>query len=146
MKTYLILPLILSVIFLTACNTVPIASDDADSLAKNFKPNATKSKIYVYQTEPFSSITGVPIALDKKIAGEVTANSFYVWTVEPGRHVISSLTANKNNMWIDTEAGQNYYVKQTVNISIWKPTSLLEQVSEKEGIKAINQSKLIDVK
>jgi len=146
MKLYRILPLMLSFIFLTACNTVPIASDEADNQAKNFKPNATKSKIYVYQTEPFSSVTGVPIALDKQVAGDVTANSYYLWTVEPGRHVISSLTANKNDMWIDTEAGQNYYIKQTINISIWKPTSLLEQVSEKEGIKAINQSKLINVK
>ncbi|MDX1351923.1 MAG: DUF2846 domain-containing protein [Thiomicrorhabdus sp.] len=143
MKPNRILPLLLSFIFLTACNTVPIASKEADSQAKNFKPVATKSKIYVYQTEPFSSVTGVPIALDKKIAGDVTANSYYVWTVEPGRHVISSLTENKNDMWLDTEAGQNYYIKQTINISIWKPTSLLELANEKEAVKAINQSRLI---
>lgn len=145
MKTYLILPLILSVIFLTACNTVPIASEEADNQAKNFKPTATQSKIYVYQTEPFSSVAGIPIALDKKTAGTVTANTYYVWTVEPGRHVISSLTENKNNMWIDTEAGQNYYIKQIINISIWKPTSRLERVSEAEAIKAIHQSRLIAV-
>ena len=143
MKQFLILPLMVSLVFLTACNTVPIASNDKDMQAKNFQPIPNKSKIYIYQTSPFSSVTGVPVALDKKVAGSVTSGTYHVWTVEPGRHVISSLTENKNNMWIDSEAGQNYYIKQRISASVWNPTSLLEQVSEKEAKKAINGSKLI---
>jgi len=143
MKKYLALPILIISMLISACSSVPTASKQAEQQAKNATAAQDKALIYVYQTEPFSSKSGFEVSLDGKIAGKLAANNFYLWTVEPGKYEMVSLTRNKAKLKLTVEAGQTYYINQKIDVGIWVSRSQLHKVSNKEGMKAVAACKLI---
>ncbi len=141
-QRFFVLFSILFVLLLSGCNSIPLAPESEDTLAKNFQPVPNKAKIYLYRNEFFGSQLKMPVTIDGKIIGHTLGNTYFMIEVEPGSHTIQSLTEDVVSMDIDTDAGKNYYVWQEVKMGLVSGRSLLHLVSEEDGQKGVNECKL----
>lgn len=128
---------------LTGCASVPMAPLAKDTQAKTFSVAADKSNIYVYRNESMGGAIAMPVALDGRIAGKTGPKTYFMWTVEPGQHEISSLTEKTSKITINAIAGQNHFVWQEVKMGVWSARSLLQEVSDQKGRAGVNECKLI---
>jgi len=141
-KPITVIVLVLSAL-LVGCATVPMAPAEDDSRAKSFNVDAGKSNIYVYRNETMGGAIAMPVTLNGKFAGKSAPNTYFMWTVEPGAHEITSLTENTSTITVDAIAGKNHFIWQEVKMGTWSAGSLLQEVSEQEGRAGVNECKLV---
>ena len=131
---------------LTGCASVPMASMERDTAAKNFVVKSDKANIYVYRNETFGAAIKMPVALDGKLVGDTASKTYMVLEVSPGNHTIVSKTENDSTVVLDLAAGRNYYVWQEVKMGMFAARSALHEVDEATGRAGIAECKLIDAK
>lgn len=129
---------------LVGCASVPMAPLEADIQAKQFVVAPGKSNIYLYRDEEFGAAISMPVALDGRVAGKTASNTYFLWSVDPGRHEVTSLTENTARISVDAHAGKNHYVWQEVKMGAWTARSELHEVTEEVGRKGVNECKRID--
>jgi hypothetical protein len=122
---------------LAGCASVPMASKEADASAKSFQPRPGMANIYLYRNETFGAAIAMTVSLDGKIMGRTGPQTFFLWEVAPGRHEIASHTENTSRLFLDAQAGRNYYVWQEVKMGMWQPASQLQEMSEADGRKGV---------
>lgn len=127
----------------TGCASVPMADKTADAQAKTFTATPGKAQIYVYRNESFGAAVKMPVTVDSKAVGSTASKTFILQQVEPGKHVVQSLTENEPSVEIHAEAGKNYYVWQEVKMGALQAGSALHIVPEAEGQKGVNECKLV---
>lgn len=132
-----------TMLLLGGCASVPMASLEQDQAAKSFKPDESKSKIYVYRNENFGAAIKMPVLINDKLVGDTAAKTFLVEEVDPGKHLIVSKTENDAMLEIQAEAGQIYYVWQEVKMGAFSARSKLHLMDESEGQAGVRQCKLI---
>lgn len=135
--------LALIVLFLSACASVPMATEDEDARAKQAAVPSGKSLIYLYRNETFGAAVKLNVTLDGRDAGETASKTYFMWTVNPGQHNIVSKGENNATLAVDTKPGQRYYVWQEVKMGMWQPRSNLHVVDEATGREAVKECKLI---
>jgi len=126
---------------LAGCASVPMASLDADTSAKQFQPKNGHSSIYLYRNESFGGAIAMTVSLDGKIMGRTGPQTFFLWEVLPGKHEIQSHTENTARITVDAKEGRNHFVWQEVKMGMWQPGSQLHEVSEEEGRKGVLECK-----
>ena len=94
MKKYLIVIMVVVYALLQGCASVPMAPSKKDTDAKQFRVDTNKSNIYLYRNESYGSAITMPVTLNGRIAGKTAANTYFKWSVSPGKHIITSLTEN----------------------------------------------------
>jgi len=144
MKKYSIIAIITAYALLSGCASVPMASIDRDNTAKQFRPTASKSNIYLYRNESYGGAITMPVALDGKIAGKTAAETYFKWMVNPGKHTIVSLTENTAKIELDTKPNRNYFIWQEVKMGMWAARSQLHEVPRIEGEKGVLECKLAE--
>lgn len=139
------LSLLVGVIMLTVtgCASVPMADPAADTQAKTFATTPGKANIYIYRNETFGAAVKMPLTVDGKAVGSTASKTFILQQVEPGKHVVQSITENEPSVEVNAEAGKNYYVWQEVKMGALQAGSALHVVTEEEGQKAVKQCKLV---
>ncbi|HZR71209.1 MAG TPA: DUF2846 domain-containing protein [Burkholderiales bacterium] len=130
---------------LSACATVPMASDGSDSTAKSFATTPGKANIYVYRNESLGMAIKHPITLDGRMVGDTAAKTYFLLPVNPGKHTIVSLTDSDNPLAIDAQSGRNYFVWLQMKMGMFAPRSNLQLVDEAEGRKGVMECKLIQL-
>jgi hypothetical protein len=140
MKSWIALLAFSGVLF-GGCAAVPMASVDEDASAKLFQVKPGKSNIYLYRNETFGAAVAMTVSLDGKVMGRTGPQTFFLWEVDPGPHVIASHTENLSRITIDAKEGRNHYVWQEVKMGMWQPGSLLQEVKEGEGRKSVLECK-----
>ena len=140
-KSIMLLMLVVSV-YLTGCASVPMASLEADSNAKQFASNSNKANIYLYRNESFGGAVAMPVTLNGQMAGRTGPKTYFYWPVEPGEYEIASLTENTARIKVNARAGRNHYIWQEVKMGTWAARSELHEVSEEEGRKGVRECKL----
>lgn len=128
---------------LTGCASVPMADPAADTQAKTFATTPGKANIYIYRNETFGAAVKMPLTLDGKSVGSTASKTFVLQQVEPGKHIVQSITENEPSVEVNAEAGKNYYVWQEVKMGAFQPGSALHIVTEAEGQKAVKECKLV---
>jgi hypothetical protein len=98
----------------------------------------------LYRNESYGGAITMPVALDGKIAGKTAAETYFKWTVNPGKHVITSLTENTAKIELDTKPERNYFIWQEVKMGMWAARSQLHEVSRNEGKKGVLECKLAE--
>ena len=136
---------ILFAILMTACASVPMESPEKDRAAKNARPAPGKALIYVYRNEFFGAAMKMAVKLDGKIAGQTAKETYFMWQVSPGRHVISSEMEGDEDykLALNCKAGKSYYVWQEIKMGMFSANSKLHLVSPKQGRKGVQECKLI---
>lgn len=124
------------------CASVPMASSQQDTAAKQFHAPADKSRIYLYRNETFGSAIKMAVSLDGKSMGQTGPHTYFMWDVAPGRHTIESLTENTPKLTLDTKPGQLYFVWQEVKMGFLSPRSALHKVDRQTGEKGVMECRL----
>jgi hypothetical protein len=134
-------------VFVNGCASIPFASGEEDKKAKSFTVDAGKSNIYVYQIESDEG-ANVRVTLNGREAGKLGPRTFFMWSVDPGRHVIGSVIEDTTKLTIETGAGKNYFIWQDIERGSTfggriKISLELKEVSFEEGSMGVKESKRI---
>lgn len=110
---------LVSILFLTACTTVPLATPAQDALAKRFFASKGKAAIYIYRNDQFEG-GGVlyPITVNGRIIASLKAGTFIVVETNPGSIQIASFTQTQHTTKsIDAHADEIYYFSTAYSAS-----------------------------
>ena len=133
------------IMLLSGCASVPMASLDQDSKAKDFSRLADKATLFIYRNENFGGVAPMTVSVNGRTLGQTAPYTFYRLNLNPGNYTISSNAENVSTLDLSIEAGTNYYVWQEVKMGLFTPRSLLQQVDETKGRAGVSESKLIKV-
>ena len=92
--------------------------------------------IYLVRTKPDLSYVPSQVTLDDRLIGTTYAGTYYRVEVPAGRHRLSGYGRDNSGLTLDVQAGQVYFVHQTVAGSWRSPSSLssfFKQVDEPRG-------------
>ena len=132
--------------FFAGCASVPTEQAHITSTIKQFKPPATNNAgLYIYRS---ASVVGgalkKDIWVDDKCIGETAKGTFFYEEVLGNvEHKVSTESEfSPNDLMVQTQAGQNYFIKQYIKPGLLVGGAGLKLVSEEEGKKAISDLKL----
>lgn len=171
MKKLLIITILTVFGLLAGCVSVPMDSVKNDFLSKKFEVAPNKSNIYIYRDSRFvGSAILMAVAINGEILGELAPNTYFVVSVSPGEHHITSfnkstsLKTNKtfsaeppseletevsfektSEITLTTKQGKNYYIWQEPVIGFVSPDAQLHEVTQNQGKTAISSGKLAKI-
>lgn len=131
------------ILLLSGCASVPMASLDQDTKAKDFSPVPNKASLYIYRNESFGAAMPMTVSVNGKVLGQTAAQTYFRLNLTPGKYNVESHAENVSTLPLTTEAGKNYFVWQEVKMGMWMARSLLKQTDETTGRAGVMESKLI---
>ena len=131
------------ILLLSGCASVPMASLDQDTKAKDFSPIPNKASLYIYRNESFGAAIPMTVTVNGKALGQTAAQTYFRLNLNPGKYAVESHAENVSTLPLTTEAGKNYFVWQEVKMGMWMARSLLQQTDETTGRAGVMESKLI---
>ena len=138
------LTILMVILSIAGCASVPMADKDADREAKLFATKTGLANIYIYRTDSMGAAVAMPVLLDSVVVGKTAKKTFLLVQVHPGRHTITSRTEVDVKLDVATVAGQNYFVWQEIKLGALKAGSELHLVAEEIGKKGVKKCHLID--
>lgn len=132
------------ILALVGCAAVPLASQQADRQAKSFAVRPGLANIYIYRTESVGAALEIPVMIDGVFLGKTAEDTFVVLEVHPGRHTILSRAEQDTTLVVTAAPGQNVFVWQEVVPGLRRARTLLHLVDEREGMRQIKNSHLIE--
>ncbi len=135
--------IVILLLMLSGCASVPMASLEQDTKAKEFVPAQSRAALYIYRNENFGGAIPMSVSLNGKALGQTAAKTYFLVSVPPGKYTVESQAENVSNLSLTAEAGKNYFVWQEVKMGMWMARSLLQQVDEAAGRAGVAESKLI---
>lgn len=130
----------MAALFVSACASVPMASQEDSSQAKSFAPPpAGQAGLYIYRASGPGTALKKDIWIDDKCVGESAPNVFFFETVTGNQeHTISTESEfSPNSLKLTTASGGLYFVRQYIKMGVFVGGANLEVVSEAEGKKAV---------
>lgn len=140
--TYGFYSALLAAFLATGCASVPMASMDKDTQAKQFHVPPDMSRIYVYRNESMGGAIKIVITLDGKVIGSNAPKTFFALDVTPGKHDVGCLAENTTTLPVNANAGKPVFVWQEVKMGMWSPRCALNQVDDQIGSKGVLESGL----
>jgi Protein of unknown function (DUF2846) len=134
---------VLSLLVMSGCASVPMASKSADAQAKLFAPVTDKATVYIYRNGIFGSAIKLPLLIDGASVGDTAPKTYVEQVLPPGSHTITSKGEKDSSLTLAVEAGQTYYVKQEVVMGVFAASTELHAVDEKTGRAAVSECRLI---
>lgn len=134
---------VLCVLALTACASVPMAPPDSDRVAKAFATAPDKANLYVYRNEHLGATIRLPVLIDGVSAGNTAAMTYIYRQLEPGSHVLTSKGENDATLAVDLQPGQNYFVWQEVKVGMWSARTQLHLVDTAKGEAGVGESQRV---
>jgi len=131
---------------LVGCASVNMGTPQQDATAKTFKAPADKAAIYVYRNESMGGAVKMDVAIDGQPVGQTAAKTFLYKEVAPGKHVVESKSENTDKVEVDAKPGMLYFIWQEVKMGALYARTKLHLVSEEEGKKGVNETKLAETK
>jgi uncharacterized protein YceK len=139
-----LLVLLVVVSLLTGCASVPMASIEHDTQAKTFAVESDKANIYLFRNEFVGPAVKMDVVLDGKPVGQTVAKSYMKFELKPGQHTLISKAEKDDVLYVNVEAGKNYFVWQEVKFGIPYARSLLHLTDEQTGKAGVLECKLIE--
>ncbi|MBF0162647.1 MAG: DUF2846 domain-containing protein [Magnetococcales bacterium] len=145
MKIIIEIVALASLLILTGCAYVPMASLEQDSQAKAFMPATDKASLYIYRkTRLTASYSPLLVYINDKLIGKLKHNSYLHVSIAHGRYNISSklLSGENYTLHVTAEPNKNYFISAedrseeiAINLMV-----LLEGVDEATGRAAVMES------
>lgn len=142
MKKILAASLIGAAVLLTGCASVPMASINADTKAKEFTPPSGKAGLYIYRNEIFGSEIPLSVAVNGRNLGQTGPQTYFHLNVSPGKYEVNSSAGNVSLISLIVEAGKNYFIWQEVKLGMSFVRTQLQQVDDASGKKGVMESKM----
>jgi hypothetical protein len=103
---------------------------------------ADKALIYVVRTAIIGYKIHSKLAVDGKWVGVNRGATYFYLTLDAGEHFFCSESENQDYLALKVEAGKTYYLKQQVEMGMWKARTNLTILNEEEGKKAVAKTNL----
>jgi hypothetical protein len=126
----------------TGCASVPMGDPKQDAALKAFTVAPDKAGIYVYRNESFGAAIKMNVSIDGAEIGQTAANTYLFKEVAPGKHTVASKAENTDAVEIDAKPGTLTYIWQEVKMGILAARTKLQVVSEAQGKKGVQETKL----
>jgi hypothetical protein len=127
------------------CASVPMENRELSDKTKEFNPPSEgNAGLYIYRSSGLGTILKKDVWVDDKCVGESAPNVFFYEEVTGGEeHKISTESEfSPNDLFINTESGQNYFIKQYIKFGIFVGGANLKLVDEEKGKKNITKLKM----
>ena len=134
--------ILVSAAALCGCASVPMAPIAADNQAKQFQPVPDKGVLYIYRSESFGGAVKMDVMVDSALIGDTAAETYFRMELPPGKHTIVSKAENTDEVDIDVQPGQLYFVWQEVKMGILYARNKLHIVQAGEGEAGVRECKL----
>jgi hypothetical protein len=129
---------------MVGCASVNMADAQKDAQAKRFEAPKDQAAVYIYRNETMGAAIKMEVVIDGKAVGQTAANTYLYTVVAPGKHTVTSNTENTDSLEFEAKPGMLYYIWQEVKMGLMSARSKLHLVSEAEGKKGVQETKLID--
>jgi hypothetical protein len=125
-------------------DAAPRADAADDSKAKTFTAPASTALIYVVRNGGYisGSYQLFRVTLDGHEAGALADKTYFVFTVQPGRHVIKALGENEQQVEIQATANAVYFVGLSSRIGMATARVNASLLPTEEGKAAVTDAKL----
>ena len=121
-------------LYLSACTTVPYSTPQEHAAAKTFATKPGVANLYLYRDNRLAGVAvGWDVTLDGRMLGLLTAQSYMLREVPPGKHV---LFRTQSIHPLELTPGRNYFVRVGARS--------FEQVPDSEGRRIIPKLKRVD--
>ncbi len=107
------------------------------------EPSADKAMIYVLRTSMLGYKIASKLAVDGKWMGVNRGKTYFYFSVDPGKRYFCSEAENQDYLSLDVEAGKTYFLKQRVEMGMWKARTdlvVVEEAKGREELKDVNLS------
>lgn len=141
MKKKLIAAVSATVLF-AGCASVPMGDPQRDAALKEFKVSPGKAAIYVYRNESMGGAVKMDVQVDGAPLGQTAARTYLYQEVTPGKHTVTSKAENTDTIEVEVKPGTLAYIWQEVKMGVMYARTKLHLVSEQEGKKGVQESKL----
>ncbi len=119
------LRVLLPLLLLSACASVPKAPPELDRAAKEFRTTPGKTNLYVFRDETFGAAIKMSVKLDGAPLGDTAAKTFLLATIRPGKHALQSNAENDAALEFVAKPGENVFVWQEVKMGFGSARSKL---------------------
>ncbi|MBP8772578.1 MAG: DUF2846 domain-containing protein [Aeromonadaceae bacterium] len=102
-----------------------------------------KAALYIFRNEGMGAGVKMDVLIDGAPVGQTAAHTFIYKEVAPGKHSITSKSENTDTIEIDAKPGTLTYVWQEVKMGVLYARTKLSVVSDFQGKKGVQESKLI---
>ena len=141
MKNYLV---VLSLLIVSACASVPMTSPEQDQMAKQFnEPTTDKSHLYIFRDEIFGTGIKAKLGLDGRVLGETLDQTYFFQEIKPGPHYVTSTTLTTDTLNFTAEKGEVYFIWQDIRPGFVTIASKLRLASRERGQAGVLASKRI---
>ena len=142
MKTLKLITAIAASLLFVGCASVPMGDAKQDVALKEFKIPSDKAAIYVYRNEAIGGVVKMDVQVDGKAIGQTAANTYLYTEVMPGKHTVTSKAENTDTIEVDVKPGTLTYIWQEVKMGVLYARNKLHLVSEQDGQKGVQETKL----
>ena len=122
-----------------AMAAVPYAGAEEDRRAKQAIPPSGKALVYVFRSNDSGARTSPVLLLNGQGVGRLEAQSYFMWTVEPGRVDLQLDDAARRKVSLRCQDGRIYFVQL---IADRDGNGELQQVTYGKGRQAVHRSRL----
>jgi hypothetical protein len=135
---------LLITILITACASVPGASEDADKEAKKFlPPKSGLSSLYITRAGLMGQTSVLELSINGLIAAKTSPRTYVKFELPPGRYYITTRGENINQIEVELKKGETKYINQSV-VPGWNDFRTdIQNMAEKEGKEAVLNSKMV---
>ena len=133
-----------SLILLSGCaSNVPAAPDHISKSSKQFKHEKNLVNVYLYRDNFVGGALNFLVTVDGKPAGRTGGGTYLNWKLNPGQHIIESHgLESTSKVTLNTKAGENHYIHNSVGFGFMAGRPHLKVVSEEKAKKEIVGLKL----
>lgn len=120
---------------LKACGTEKVNYTEGTDKTQHPTPPAPadKAMIYVLRTSMLGYKINTKLAVDGKWMGMNRGKTYFFFPLEPGEHFFCSEAENQDYLALTVEAGKTYYLKQGIEMGLWKARTSLTVLDDKKG-------------
>lgn len=131
-----------SLVALSGCASVPMASVDLDAQGKRFQePPAGKAALYVYRESSFNAAFSINVSLGQRVLGALGADTWFLIDVEPGQYDVRCNAENSDSKMVAIAAGETRFVEVAARLGMSQPRCAVFEVNSSQGQKAITNGK-----
>ena len=127
-KLFLLVSILLSSWSITA--QLPVETNSKTSEVDSFQDVAV---VYVYRKSVFALAIGLPVALNKTELATFFPKRYYKCVLDPGSYVFRCFGENMDEVTINAEVGQTYYIEVVPKMGVMMPRCDLRLMDAKVG-------------
>ncbi|MGB2958713.1 MAG: hypothetical protein WBD30_07475 [Bacteroidota bacterium] len=131
----------------TGCSSfdgpVQLATVERDAEAKSFLAVPGKARIYIYREQGYIGNEEITVDVGSWAGGRTTGKTFLLATVDPGAYVLAARGDEREELPIQVEGGEIYFIKLRVRPAPVTANASLQLVDTETGKTGVRRCRLV---